>query len=295
MGAVLSPPRKFSSEGAGSNAPRKVNADPDALYGPSPIVSAQPTRSLERGSLRTPSRTVPGDLYRIWSTGSPVVAQGGALRTWSFANPNIDRVHLAMRTGGCPLSVRVEFWQGPDSTPQIIDVFNEDGNICPFNAVICTPGEQKTLAIRNTGGMESPLNAFLEGDIGDLGTRGSADLRSETERILHMGIPQIVQGGAVYSKIIDPFIDRLQVLLKTDGSPLSARVELMEGSRSLKQAIDVYSNDGRDCPFFAVFESPGAGTEFRIVNDSDGDSSLLVSVEPYELNNMGRSMSTSFW
>ena len=39
------------------------------------------------------------DLAEIWDNSSPVIVQGGSLRTWSFANPAIESVQVLLKTG----------------------------------------------------------------------------------------------------------------------------------------------------------------------------------------------------
>ena len=38
------------------------------------------------------------DLAEIWDNSSPVIVQGGSLRTWSFANPAIESVQVLLKT-----------------------------------------------------------------------------------------------------------------------------------------------------------------------------------------------------
>merc|ERR1719183_1836648 len=157
------------------------------------------------------------DLAEIWDNSSPVIVQGGSLRTWSFANPAIESVQVLLKTEGRPLDADVELWQGPDNTPHKMRVYVEDGALRTFNAVIGTPRGPNTVAIRNIGQLEFPL-------------------------------------------------DSVAIILKTDGRPLNARIELLQGPNNNKQVVELYTEDGLHRPFFAIVETPGSGNVVRIVN-----------------------------
>merc|ERR1712127_329024 len=70
------------------------------------------------------------------------------------------------------------------------------------------------VAIRNIGQIEFPIAANVVADVVDM---PSADcVQSSTT----------IQGGALRTYPFDPSVDSVEVLLKTDGRPLNARVEL---------------------------------------------------------------------
>ena len=80
-----------------------------------------------------------------------VMVQGGALRTWSYASPAVERVQVILSTEGRPLEADIELYQGPSNTPCKLRVFVEDGRVRPFSAVLETPRSPNTVAIRNIG------------------------------------------------------------------------------------------------------------------------------------------------
>ena len=154
------------------------------------------------------------DLADIWDNSSPVIVQGGSLRTWSFANPAIESVQVLLKTEGRPLDADVELWQGPDNTPHKMRVYVEDGALRTFNAVIGTPRGPNTVAIRNIGQLEFPLDAVVRPDRDDGLAAGIASVATRSETI---------QGGALRTYPFNPTVDSVAIILKTDGRPLNAR------------------------------------------------------------------------
>jgi len=214
-----------------------------------------------------------------WEQTVPVVVQGGSLRTCSF-DESVERVQVFLRTEGRPLTANVELWQGPDNTPQKVQVYLEDGDLRPFSAVLESPGGSNAVAIRNTGNMEFPLTAAIEADVDDI---------TPAEVLLSNVKPRNVQGGAVFTSPFNPNVSSVQVLLQTDGRPLNARLELLQGPNNNKQVMEVYTEDGAMRPFYAVIETPGTGNVVRIVNTATVEFPLSAVVEAYSIDTDMRS------
>lgn len=205
--------------------------------------------------------------------------QGGALKTWSFPDPNVDSVQVFMKTEGTPLTANVELWHGPDSTPHKMAVYLEDGDFRPFSAVIATPRfNANSVSIRNTQTLEYPIEAAVEPDYESL---------EDITRNIGEEIPKIMQGGAIHTVPFPPSVASVAVLLRTDGRPLNARVELLQGPNNNKQVVEVYTEDGIEHPFFAVIETPGIGNVIRIVNTGTVEFPITAVVEPYTVERGG--------
>ena len=174
---------------------------------------------------------------------SAILVQGGSLRTWSYRSPAIEQVQVVLSTEGRPLDADIELWHGPDNTPCKMRVYVENGQLRPFSAVVETPRGPNTVAIRNIGQIEFPIAANVVADVVDM---PSADcVQSSTT----------IQGGALRTYPFDPSVDSVQVLLKTDGRPLNARIELLQGPNNNKQVIELYTEDGFDRSLSMVRET----------------------------------------
>jgi hypothetical protein len=168
------------------------------------------------------------------------------------------------------LNADIDLWQGPDNTPQKMAVYVEDGSLRPFNAIVETPRGQNTIAVLNTASMEYPLSA----------TVAAAGANSEPV-VDNAGVT--IQGGAIKTYSFGAPVGSVQILLRTDGRPLNARLELLQGPNNNKQVIDLYTEDGLDRPFYAIIETPGSGNVIRIVNTATMEYPLTCSVDPYSV------------
>tara|TARA_Y100000768_G_scaffold388942_1_gene389018 strand:- start:2651 stop:3511 length:861 start_codon:yes stop_codon:yes gene_type:complete len=202
-----------------------------------------------------------------------ILVQGGSLRTWSYRSPMVEQVQVVLSTEGRPLDADIELWHGPDNTPCKMRVYVENGASRPFSAVIETPRGPNTVAIRNIGQIEFPIAANVVSDIVDM---PSLDCIQSCTTI---------QGGALRTYPFDPRVESVQVLLKTDGRPLNARIELLQGPNNNKQVVELYTEDGCDRPFFCVIETPGSGNVVRVVNTAPVEFPMYASIVPGAINN----------
>ena len=272
-----------SSSSTRMNMPTSATPSSGSMSASSPPMnSPSPSQQHQREELKS-----------LWDALTPIKVQGGSLRTWSFSNPNVNRVQVLMKTDGRPLISNIELWQGPDNTPQKMGVYIEDGNIRTFNVIIETPrAAGNAVAIRNTGHLEYPLEALVDAELYDPSkpeSENHSPLLNTINEVKELNTAKILQGGAIRTYPFDPSVSSIQCLLTTDGRPLNARIELIQGPNNNKQIIELYAEDGNERPFFAIIETPGSGNVVRIVNTAPMEYPLMATVEPYMIDEPGGS------
>ena len=257
-------------------------ASPVMQQGPEPVqgVGSEPVQSayarsnapavgrVEPTASGVPVPSVPAD-------PPPVLLQGTSLRTWSYRNPAIEQVQVILSSEGRPIEADVELYGGPNNVPVKLRVYVEDGRISPFSAVLETPRYPNTVAIRNIGSMVYPFSAAVLAD-------PSSIVQPSPECLSTRGT---IQGdGSLRTYPFDPRVESVEVLLTTDGRPLNARIELLQGPNNNKQIVEVYTEDGLDRPFFCILQMPGAGSVVRVVNTGPMEFPIDAALVPHAIN-----------
>jgi hypothetical protein len=288
MGTSISELNAPSISGAAQRSVTEMNSP---FYGAAMRrgMDQQPTApAMRRGMDQQPTAPhIAGEMKLAKSDwdSSQIILQGGSLRTWSETSGAVERVQVMLKTEGRPLNSNVELWHGPDNTPLKMSVYSENGGMRPFSVVIETPRGQNTIAIRNTGQMEFPLNGLVNPGVKDV-----------VGQLASVGTLKTMQGGAIQTFPFNHDVGSVQVLLQTGGRPLNARIELLQGPNNDKMVIDIYTEDGLERPFFAIIETPGTGNVVRVVNTAPVEFPLSACVMPYMMDaNAGDESGESGW
>eukprot|EP00980_Cylindrotheca_fusiformis_P011326 scaffold2619_cov129-Cylindrotheca_fusiformis.AAC.4 len=246
---------------------------PEAPGGGIAVAGRRPPAQAPDGAL--------GNFAMKFDSMPETIVQGGALRTWSFPTMSMGRVNLALTTQGPPegnpLNVDIAFNEGPDNTPQRMRVYSGKGRLRPYKMWIETPSDTAAVFIRNLAPLEFPCEAKVGTEYDDVPPEENMNVI--TDDIFEMGKPNLIQGaGALRSYALEHSVSSVKVRLTTDGRPLNAMVELVQGPNAPKYTIEVYTEDGMLRPFTAVLETPGAGNELRIVNTASMEFPLTAAV-----------------
>lgn len=190
---------------------------------------------------------------------------GNALKTFSFEGP-VEAVQVDLLSEGRPIEADVELWQGPNNIPIKMKVHSDDGDRHPMSVVMDTPGTPNTIAVRNTAPQEFPIEACVT---------------ASSYRPHFVEPPVEVQGGALRTFELNPYVERVAIMLETDGRPLNATIELMRGPNYQSQVVEVYADDGLYRPVFLVFDVPMHGCAVRVINTASLEFPITAWVEPY--------------
>lgn len=217
------------------------------------------------------------------------VVQGGSLKTYSFDDYYGETVEIEVTSEESPVDSTITLWEGPNFSPVKIQAYSENGSTHPVTAqLFLSPKDSSSIAVRNTGPITFPSYSRVEGIGGDSeirrlclmsqGTRGDGD--------------EYVQGGSQSTFELPPMVERAQVLLKTEGRPLNARVEVLQGPNNNKMTIEVYSHDGIQSPVYLAVDTMGRGNSVRVVNLSSQEFPLSAIVEADGMG--GRSLASGY-
>jgi len=251
----------------------QVNMQFEGRPGGAPTIESPGFRGIENLPL---PRAHPADIGsprgRPEGSPGPILVQGGSLRTWSYHSPKVEQVQVVLTTEGRPMDADMELWHGPDNTPFKLRIYSENGETYPFTTVIETPRAPNTVAMRNIGQIEFPFAADL--------VAFNDGLKPSPETV---GSSTTIQGGALRTFPFDPSVKSVEVLITTQGNPLNARVELLQGPNNNKQVVEVYTEDGIDRPFFCIIETPGSGNVVRVVNTGPVEFPIFASTTPHSV------------
>lgn len=220
-------------------------------------------RALDLSTTEALSGTTPGVISKTagWNLNeiSPVQRIDGMTRhAFSFTDSAHSVVQVSMDSPSArPVESEVNLWLGPDYTPFQLKCHSENGNEFPIQTLVGTKSYAVNIEVKNTGPYTHPLDTACSYAIAPL---------SDAPEDIQFEQATYIEGGATRMQPFPAEVDQLQVLLKTDGKQLKAKIELLNGPNNVKQEYEVYASNGEKNSLFLVFEMPGAGNAIRVRN-----------------------------
>ena len=139
-------------------------------------------------------------------------------------------------------------------------------NAAPFFATPSGYSEQSTATMDPMAGGPRSANASLS-------KRPSKAYGRNTDRVL-------VQGGSLRTwTFTSALVERVNVVLRSDGRPLNADIDLWHGPDNTPQKMAVYIEDGSLRPFDVVMESPKGDNTVAVRNTASLEYPLFAIVE----------------
>jgi hypothetical protein len=184
--------------------------------------------------------------------------EGKTRKTWGFNDVSKDMVQVALTSEGRPVDADIDLWIGPDWTPFKLKAYTEDGKARPIQTLVGTRNKSAMIEVMNVGEYEFPFKAasnYAKGSMASAPTTIAAT--TEGER---------VDGGALRSYPVSESAEMMEVVLKTDGRQLNARIEVLNAPNNPKQTFEVFTNNGELNALCVCFNTPDAGNTVRIVN-----------------------------
>ena len=201
---------------------------------------------------------------------------------------------------GRNMYANVEMWVGPDNTPQKLEIYSQDGSRHGIVSVHSS-AQPNTLSIKNQGNLQFPLQTRVT-EMPSSYQRGGGgryndyyddydydyddhpnyhDDYHSSRRKESRGAVKVQGEGAVQTFPIPNHVSRVLVTMTTQGLPLSAQLEALEGPNNVKVAANLY-NDGMHGPAVVIVDTPGYSSTFRIKNTGPMAYPFHVLVEPFE-------------
>jgi len=198
--------------------------------------------------------------------------EGKTRRTWKFNDLSKDRVQVAVTSEGRPVNAHVNLWIGPDWTPFMLKAYSQDGNIRPIQTLVGTRNKAAMIEIQNVGEYEFPFSAA---------SNYAAGAMAAVPQEIPATTPGVrVDGGALRSFPLDPSVEQVELVLKTEGKQLDARVELLTGPNNPKQTFEVFTNNGALNSLCVCFNTPDAGNTVRVVNAAPVEFPCYIHLNP---------------
>ncbi|KAG7336986.1 hypothetical protein IV203_016380 [Nitzschia inconspicua] len=148
------------------------------------------------------------------------------------------------------------------------------------------PEESPVTTNTPTPKVSTPVPRPATGAITTINPRTATNIQTQNQyqkvkSIWETSAPTVIQGSSLRTwNFLSSKLEAVQVLLKTNGRPLHANIELWQGEDHTPQKISVYTEDGEARPFSAFLATPFDGpTAIAVKNSANMEFPLKACVE----------------
>merc|ERR1712003_223435 len=220
--------------------------------------------------------------WNLNGIGPKVNIQGQTRHTYNFDDNSKELVQVAVHSNGRPIQASLDLWIGPDWTPVSIKAHSEDGRMYPIQTLIGTRNQAANVEVKNNGPYTMPIQAAAAYAV--------SPLANDVDTITMQTQGTYMEGGSVEHMSFPAEVQQLQVLLKTEGKQLNAKIELLNGPNNVKQEYEIFTNNGELNSLFVVFDMPQEGYAIRVKNLAplEFPCELYTKASRVEYNQMNR-------
>lgn len=240
------PPQWYENKFQRRKVIKENNSGPELWYEPTSPAIASPIKRVQGAGSRTNWQTDP------LSKSSQVMLNSG--RPYS------------------PIQAEVKLHSGPADTPRKMRVYSEDGFARPVQASFTNSrAYTQNLEIQNQGPMEFPLEASITETTADVIELGAQIFQTVPTKMCK------IQGQSLKTFSFDAFTEEIRVNLESDGLPLMAKIEVLQGPGDERQVFEVTSDDGS--PWEGLIAIPGGTSSLLIRNTGPMEFPIYCSAE----------------
>ena len=182
-------------------------------------------------------------------------------------------------------------------------MYSENGAIRPFNAVVQTPGTTgSAFSVRNRGPLEYPMQAGVGAvqprNYNNNNQYGMVQQQQPMSPAFGGGGAQSskrIQGGSLRTFTFDASVSCVQVQLVTDGMPLYALVEILQGPGCVRQVAEINNQDGLNNPFMANIDLPGNSNTIVVHNKGPMEFPIKAQLTPVQSTNVYNNMNDNMY
>ena len=190
-------------------------------------------------------------------------------KTWKLNDIGRGCVQVAIESEGHPVHADLQLWMGLDWTPFSLKTYSEDGKRRPIKTLV---GTCNIIANNQEAAMVEVASnkAVRYKDEMEFSIKSPSKIAMVPAEIPARTQGTMIAGSALHSFTIEESAKQVEIVLRTDGRQLNAKVELLEldapNKNNPKQVYEVFTDNGDLNRLAVYFHIPEAFSTIRVVN-----------------------------